>query len=295
MNKSILTHRCLLVLFLLASLQVSAQQGYKKAYAIFNAEGKEIGYDELIAELAKPDAVFFGETHNCPIAHWLEYEVARSLYVIHGDKLMMGAEMLEADNQLILDEYMQRIISYDRYEEEARLWDNYSTDYAPFVLFAKEEGIPFVATNVPRRYANVVKNRGLQYLDSLSDEAKRYLPPLPIDFTYDSSNDGAFALMGMMGHSDVNPEYMAQAQAIKDATMGWFIAKNMKHKFLHFNGNLHSDGHGGIIPYLLRYRPGTTVKVICSVRQEKIDQLDEVNQGRADFYICVPEDMTTTY
>ena len=45
--------------------------------------------------------------------------------------------MLEADNQLILDEYMSRAISYDRFEAEARLWDNYSTDYAPFVFSQK--------------------------------------------------------------------------------------------------------------------------------------------------------------
>ena len=207
----------------------------------------------------------------------------------------MGAEMLEADNQLILDEYMNRQISYDRFEAEARLWDNYSTDYAPFVFFAKENHIPFIATNVPRRYANVVKDRGLQYLDSLSDEAKRYLPPLPVSFTYKEEEQGAFALMHMMGKSKGNAEYLAQAQAIKDATMGWFIARNMKSKFLHFNGNYHSDFQGGIIPYLLQYRPGTTVKTVCSVRQESIGQLDEENKGRADFYICVPEDMTSTY
>ena len=101
---------------------------------MFNAEGKEIGYDELIEALAQPDVVFIGEIHNCCITHWLEYEITRSLYAIHKEKLMLGAEMLEADNQLILDEYMSRAISYDRFEAEARLWDNYSTDYAPFVL-----------------------------------------------------------------------------------------------------------------------------------------------------------------
>lgn len=295
MNKKMLARMLALLLVCVAGLPLRAQDGYKKAYTLFDAKGNEITYDEMIRELAVPDVVFFGETHNCPITHWLELEVARSLYAVHGDKLMMGAEMLEADNQLILDEYMQRVISYDYYEAEARLWDNYSTDYAPFVFFAKENGIRFIATNVPRRYANVVKNRGLQYLDSLSAEAKRYLPPLPVNFTYDSSNDAAFALMGMLGHGKGNPRYLAEAQAIKDATMGWFIAKNMKQKFLHFNGNLHSDGHEGIVPYLLRYRPGTTVKVICSVRQEQIDRLDDENVGRADFYICVPEDMTTSY
>ncbi len=68
-------------------------------------------------------------------------------------------------------------------------------------FFAKENKIPFIATNVPRRYANVVKDNGLPYLDSLSNEAKRYLPPLPIQFTYKEEEGGAFALMQMMGKS----------------------------------------------------------------------------------------------
>ncbi len=56
---------------------------------------------------------------------------------------------------------------------------------------------------------------------------------------------------------------MAQAQAIKDATMGWFIAPEPEEgradDFFHFNGTYHSDGNNGIIPYLKEYRPKTTV------------------------------------
>ena len=152
MNNLFFSRFCGLLLLCSIGVAAFAQKGYKRAYTLFNAEGKEIGYDELIEALAQPDVVFIGEIHNCCITHWLEYEA------------------------------------------EARLWDNYSTDYAPFVFFAKENKIPFIATNVPRRYANVVKDNGLQYLDSLSNEAKRYLPPLPIQFTYKEEEGGAFAL-----------------------------------------------------------------------------------------------------
>lgn len=274
---------------------LSAQSGYKKAYTLFNAQGKEIGYDELIAGLAAPEVVFIGEIHNCAITHWLELEITRSLYALHGDSLTLGAEMFEADNQLIMDEYMHRTISYERFEEEARLWPNYSTDYYPFVFFAKEHHIPFVATNVPRRYANVVKEKGLAYLDSLSEEARRYLPPLPLRFEAQPEQEGMFGMMHALGKRGAQPEFLAQAQAVKDATMAWFIARNLRHKFLHFNGNFHSDRRGGIIPYLLEYRPGTTLKTVCAVRQEDISQLEEEHLGRADYYICVPEDMSTSY
>lgn len=265
------------------------------AYALFDAKGKKIGFKEMVAQLAEADVVFVGEVHNCCITHWMEMQITQALHQIHGNRLMMGAEMFEADNQLLMDEYMKRVISYDSFEDEARLWPNYQTDYSALVYYAKEHAIPFVATNVPRRYASVVKNKGLEYLDSLSDEAKRYLPPLPIKFSKDEEQEEMFSMMRMMGKGHGEKSFLSEAQAIKDATMGWFIAQRMKDKFLHFNGNYHSDFKKGIVPYLLEYRPGTKVKTVCSVRQETVDALDEVNQGRADFYICVPEDMTTSY
>ena len=60
---------------------------------------------------------------------------------VRGNALM---EQLSKD----LDFPFKRKISYDRFEAEARLWDNYSTDYYPVVFFAKEHGIPFIATNI---------------------------------------------------------------------------------------------------------------------------------------------------
>ena len=278
----------LLVIFLgcfCLQMITCAQVGVDKpAYVLYDNAGKAITYSQLIKQLEKYDVVFLGEMHNCPITHWLEFEITRSLYHIHKDKL-------------ILNEYLQRKISYDRFEEEARLWPNYSTDYSPVVYFAKENKIPFIATNVPRRYANAVKNGGLEVLDSLSDEAKRYIAPLPISFNYDEKeSEAAFSMMNMMGGQKSGDNYkLAQAQAVKDATMGWFIAHNMKDKFLHINGSYHSDWKGGIIPYLLQYRPGTSVVTVTSVRQENTDKLDEENKGRADFYICVSEDMVTSY
>ncbi len=127
---------CATLLLALGCAQAAAQS--PKAYTLFDNSGREVSYRQMIDRLADRDVVFFGENHNCPIAHWMELNVARSLYERHGDKLVIGEEMMEADNQLILDEYMNRQISYDRFEAEARLWDNYSTDYYPVVFFAKE-------------------------------------------------------------------------------------------------------------------------------------------------------------
>lgn len=273
-------------------LSVSAQD--KPAYRIFTEDGGNADYGMMLKALSKADVVFIGETHNCPIAHWMESSIVMDLAAGSSKGLVLGAEMLERDNQLLVDEYVSGLISSDRFETEAKVWDNHYTDYAPLLYLARDLGLRFVATNVPRRYASFVKDNGLEALNGLSEEAKSLMAPLPIPFDESSSQNGMFGIMSMMGGHGNTSRY-AEAQALKDATMAWSIAQNFDRKFIHFNGNFHSDNDGGIIPYLNTYLPGKDIVTICCVRQEEIGHLDKENQGRADFIICVPEEMTMTF
>ncbi len=264
----------------------------KAAYAVFTAEGEHSDYTKMVKALDKADIVFIGETHNCPVAHWLEYEITKDLYQKNG--FTVGAEMFETDNQLLVDEYVSGLISSDKFENEAKLWDNYYTDYYPLLSFAREKGIKFVATNVPRRYASFVKDNGLQTLEDLSDEAKALMAPLPIPYEASAEGDAMFGFMNMMGGGD-GKSYYAEAQALKDATMAWSIACSFDRKFIHYNGNFHSDNRGGIIPYLETYLPGKSIATVCCIRQDSLKKLDEENLRRADFIIVVPTDFTMTY
>lgn len=288
--------KILWIVMLMMSMTTYAQKT-PEIYRIFDAQGKEVSYEKMIKTVSATDVVFFGEIHNCVISHWMELKVLEDL-TENNKKLKVGMEMLEADNQLIIDEYTSSLISSDRFEEECRLWTNYSTDYEPLVYYAKRHHLPVIATNVPRRYASVVKEKGLASLDSLSAEAKRYLPKLPIKYVENKNAQEGFALMGVLGKAkESKPQLMAQAQAIKDATMGWFIAQNLKkgEQMIHFNGTYHSDARNGIIPYLLEYRPKTTISTIRAVRQEEIDKIEKDYLGLADFYICITEDMNMSY
>lgn len=288
--------KILWIVMLIMSMTTYAQKT-PEIFRIFDAKGKEVSYEKMIKTVSATDVVFFGEIHNCVISHWMELKVLEAL-TENNNKLKVGMEMLEADNQLIIDEYTSSLISSDRFEEECRLWPNHSTDYEPLVYYAKSHHLPLIATNVPRRYASIVKEKGLAFLDSLSVEAKRYLPKLPIKYVENKNAQEGFALMGLLGKAKkTKPQLMAQAQAIKDATMGWFIAQNLKkgEQMIHFNGTYHSDARNGIIPYLLEYRPKTTISTIRAIRQEEIDKIEEDYLGLADFYICITEDMNMSY
>ena len=282
------------ILWMLFAGLVTAQD--KKAYTLLNGKGKEVRYSDMVKKLGEQDVVFFGEIHNCPIAHWMEYEVIKDLYARHKEQLMIGAEMFEADNQLVLDEYLGGVIPAERFKKELKLWPNYDTDYVKVVEFAKKNRIPFVATNVPRRYANIVSKGGFAVLDSLSEEARKYIAPLPIDYVPNERVDQYFSSMKMPGMKADTTGNLSRSQAVKDATMGWFIAQNLKSsKLVHLNGSFHSDAKQGIITYLNQYRPGLKIGTVTVVRQDEIDRLDKENEGLADFYICVPKDMTKTF
>lgn len=268
----------------------------KPAYRIFNGSGKEVKYEKMLEKIADADIICFGELHNDPIAHWLQFEVTKDLYNLKGSNLILGAEMFESDNQMILNEYLTGMISESRFEAEARLWANYMTDYKPLVEFAKQQGIAFIATNIPRRYANIVFTGGFDALSGISDGARSYIVPLPIP--YDPELPGYKAMLGMgaMGHSSVD-ENLPKSQAIKDATMAHFIIRNLDagKTFLHFNGAYHSDGFEGIIWYLKREKPDLVIRTISTALAADPGQPGEEITGKADFIIVVPESMTRTH
>ena len=267
----------------------------KPAYSIFTADGKQIDYGKMLKTLQDADIIFIGETHNCPVAHWMEYEITSDMIRKSPKGLTLGAEMFETDNQLLVDEYTSGVISSDKFEAEAKLWDNYWTDYSGLLYLAREHGLKFVATNVPRRYASLVKDNGLEALGNLPDAAKNLMAPLPIAFDAQSQDEAMFGFMQMIGGKGSANSHFAEAQAIKDATMAWFISRNFDRKFIHYNGNFHSDNRAGIIPYLEQYLPGKKIATVCSARQDSINSLDKENRSRADFIIVAPTDFPMSY
>jgi uncharacterized iron-regulated protein len=65
--------------------------------------------------------------------------------------------------------------------------------------------------------------------------------------------------------------------------------------FIHYNGSFHSENKDGIVWYLQRYRPGMKIATVTTVTQKDPAHLLKENRSKADFIICVDEDMTNTY
>lgn len=263
----------------------------KQSYQLFDKNGKKTTYKKLVAASLKSDVVLFGEYHNNSVVHWLQLELTKDL--AEKTDLVLGAEMLEADNQTQVNQYLNDEINQKELDTLARLWNNYKTDYKPLVDFAKEKKFDFIATNIPRRYASMVFRKDLVALDSLSTEEKSWIAPLPIEF--DVNLPGYQAMMGMQGgHAG---DKMPKAQAIKDATMAYFINKNLKENsvFVHYNGTYHSDNFEGINWYLKIYNPKIKIVTIATVEQKDITTLEKEHLNKADFILVIDEDVTKTY
>lgn len=281
--------RIILLVSLVITITSKGQD--KLPYQLFDKNGKKTTYAKLLKSAENTDILLFGEHHDNSIVHWLQLELTKDIAA--KKSVILGAEMIEADNQKQLDLYLRDEINQKQLDSTARLWPNYSTDYKPLVDFAKENKLPFIATNIPRRYASMVFKKGLEELQNLTPEEKSWMAPLPIEF--DINLPGYKAMMTMQGgHAG---DKMPKAQAIKDASMAHFITKNLKPNtvFIHYNGTYHSDNFEGINWYLKRTLPAIAIITIATVEQKELKKLLKENYNKADFILVVDEDVTKTY
>lgn len=283
----------------------------KPAYRLYDQKLKSTTYAKLLRQAAEADVVFFGELHNNPICHWLQLQLTKDLYAEKKGQLVLAAEMFETDNQQALTDYVQGKLTDKEFAAQARLWQNYTTDYRPIVDFARANNIPFVASNVPRRLASTVAKQGLAALDALPSDDKKLMMPLPLEV--DLNLPGYKAMLDMMGthggsgstsatapptdpakHPAAN---FARAQAIKDATMAHFSLQDLKpgQLLLHFNGDYHSKNFEGIVWYMHKQRPELKIFTISSVELTDLDKLSDEYRNRANVLLAIPADMTKTY
>jgi len=281
----------LLSVLFLGTLASGVAFGQEHSHKWYNSKGKKSKYKKMVKACQDADIVLFGELHNSAISHWVQLELLKSM---NGTRsLVLGAEMFETDTQDILNDFLNNKIDYEAFDSLARLWPNFRTDYAPLVGFAKKHKLTFVADNVPRRYAKMIYHNGFEALDSLPDNEKAFIAPLPIK--YDPTLPGYVEMKAMMGgHGGDN---LPKAQAIKDATMAHFILENWKkgELFIHYNGAYHSNNYDGIYWYLKQLNPDLKIVTISTELQKDINKLVPESKGLADFIIIVDEDVTTTY
>lgn len=286
-----------------------------KDYLVF-AQQSASSFEAMIAAAAEADVIVIGELHNHKLGHALKLDILRALYARY-PKLALSLEMFERDVQLVLNEYLAGHITEQHFLQSSRPWPNYRTDYRPLVEFCRENRLPVVAANTPRRYVHIVSRRGQEALKDLPKESKAFLPRLPysmdipagyarqLDEIFGASHDqpsggqtGAVSGGQARPTNMPSPENMKQAQGLWDETMADAILKfrraNRGRKVVQVNGAMHSDSWYGLVDRLRKASPRLKIALISikpdpafpGVAIEKYAQT-------ADFILLTRPDPTT--
>jgi len=257
--------------------------------------GKTISQNALLDRLAQADVVFVGEQHTDPATHALELTVLEGLHKRAGGRLTLGMEMWERDVQPALDAYLHGRTDEAAFRKTARPWSNYQTDYRPLVEYARANGIPILASNVPQPIASAIAKRGLA---ALTDA-----PPGQAAALVQAPHDGAWlrfqAVMEAMGSAHggaamdaATIERFYEAQVVRDETMAESIARRLEAApnglVLHLNGQFHSDYGDGIPRRVLWRRPLTRIVIVSVVPVADVKKAPPVmDKALADYVVLV--------
>jgi uncharacterized iron-regulated protein len=280
------------------SLITFAQEDIERHYKIYDTRTKQvITIEKIVTDMSDADVLFFGEEHNDSAGHYLENKIFRALHVQYGDKIVLSMEMFETDGQLVLNEYLAGTIDESRFSRDIRLWNNYK-DYRPMVEYAKQNKIPVIAANPPRRYVSLVTRRGMRSLDSLSKDAKKFLPPLPYDTLSGRYREKFMNIMkGSPGSTSQNIYY---SQSLWDAGMAYSIYKylkeNKRKKVFHCVGGFHTEEKLGTAAQLQFRNKKLKILNIASLSDTSFANPDwEKFSYRGDYVILTNPELKKTF
>lgn len=196
----------------------------------------------LIQELGDNDVLIIGEEHNDTRGHEITLKIFQELSNKY--PLTLSLEMLEWNQQISTNEYLEGKISESAYLNDSKYWSNFQKDYFPLLKWAKENQIPVICANPPRKYANAIARQGLKAYKNFPEEPRLY--PLPQNLLRDRNSIYESKLRDLFqGHgSHASVEHTILAQNFWDAGMTEKIASHQLitgRKVLHLNGRFHSD------------------------------------------------------
>lgn len=288
-------HKLLLayVVLFLMNISVFAQtQITDTNYRIYDGKGNSSGINQMIEAAGKSDVIFLGEQHDDAVAHFLQAEIFRKTVesYVKERKIALSLEMFERDVQITLDEYLRDLITEKKFLDDSRPWGNYKTDYRPLVELAKQNKLPVIAANAPRRYVNMVSRNGRDSLDKLSPMARSWLAELPYPKPSAAYAAKFNALMGGSPESSMGLNKILDSQTLWDATMAHSIARFLLLEktalVVHLNGSFHTESRLGTVEQLLKLQPNARILVVTMRYEEDFKTFDkEKHVDLGDFVI----------
>jgi uncharacterized iron-regulated protein len=254
------------------------------------------------------DVVFIGEMHRHPGNHLAQMQLFRSIHE-RASNVSLSMEQFERDVQPVVDDYLAGRTGERLFIEKARAWGNYRTSYRPLVEYAKEHGLPVIASNAPEEVVRCVGLEGRVFLDRMAPHQRNWVAKTL------SLGAGAYRdkFMGFVqgdaahgGDPDAEENDEAKtpsenalrsyaAQVTRDDTMAASITRHLAahpgRKVVHLNGSFHSDSFLGTVERVKARRPEAKIAVVSPYTVESGGDvaLDSENFASGTFILLIQE------
>ncbi len=206
----------------------------------------DVAHDEFLDDMAlmeevdDADVVFFGEQHETAPIHELQLWMLTLMTDRHED-VALAMEHFQSDAQSVMDDYLAGNIEDADLIRDGDAWDNFGLYWLPLVDHMKALDRPVIATNIPDEALDAIYANGLSsplaFVNTWDESSAwdAYLPPRPLsdwNETYQAWFETGYDYASH-GQSwgltyDQALDYFTDLAAIRDHTMGYFIADHVE-------------------------------------------------------------------
>ncbi len=228
---------------------------------IATQSGKEVSFDEMMADLNRHQVVFVGEQHTDASHHSIQLKIIEASFKSN-HALVVGMEMFDRSYQEILDLWSAGVLDEQDFIRKTHWYVNWRYDfklYRDILLFIQQNRIKLVGLNIPFYIPGRIRVGGIENL-SVSD--KRYLPK-EIDTSNTAHQNYAktiFEQHNFSSRTTFDDFYMAQC--VWDEVMAESIAADLgNRKVIALLGNGHIQYKYGVPDRTFR-RTGASFRTV---------------------------------
>jgi uncharacterized iron-regulated protein len=251
---------------------------------------KYITWEAMFKKIDDADVVLLGELHDHAVGHAVQFEIVEDVMKKYPGSVL-ALEMLERDEQLLVDDYMDDLIDADSLalKTQSNSWaggGSWAAWYQPIIDVVKDGGGEVVAANAPRRYVRLARLGGYERIDALPVDRRVF-----IDYPENlSSGKYRQRFWELASHGDESEEIVGvdvttidpddpmlptfKSMQAWDATMAQSIVNanpSNRHKVVLLVGQFHVEYDGGIVQEIRNRMPDAKVLVI-SIQREIPDE-----------------------
>ena len=258
----------------------------RKDIAVIDPDsGNDVGWEHMLERISAVDIVLLGELHDHAVGHAVQLALVEDV-LDQFPNCVVAFEMLERDEQLRVDDYMDDVIGPTTLASltQSTNWggkDGWTAWYQPIIDATKERSGSVIAANAPRRYVKLARTDGFDRIESLAKD-RRSLVDYPTELSGGRYRERFWELAShnedgeneAIDVSTIDPDDpilpVFRSQQTWDATMAQSIVTakpSRAQKVLLLVGQFHVEYDGGIVQELRNRLPHAKVLTVSIQRK----------------------------